>query len=136
MKISKQLENAYRETLYCTQGMVLRIGKKSRAMDIFLRTHEERCWGFITAYNPESRSYPLKTNILRNAQLKDMLLERGYTKIFEGEGKGLTGNWTPEASFLVLGISRLDAELVGKHFRQNAVVWGEIEQEAELVLLV
>ena len=65
-----------------------------------------------------------------------MLLERGYTKIFEGEGRGLTGTWTPEASFLVLGMSRRDAEVVGKHFRQNAVVWGAIAQEAELVLLV
>ena len=136
MKITKSLEEAYRNTLYCAQGMTLRIGEKHPAMDVFLHKHEEICWCFITAFNPFSQEYPLEENLIRNRELKDRLHEQGFVKIFDGEGRGISGDWPPESSFLVLGLSRLEAKAMGKHFKQNAIVWGKIAQEAELVFLV
>ena len=136
MKVPASLEEAYRNTLYCAQGMSLQVGQKHPVMDIFLDRYAETYWCFVTAYNPYSQAYPRAENTHRNAQLKNMLLLQGYTKIFYGEGRGIIGNWPPEASFLVLGISRCAAQKVGKSFQQNAIVWGEKGREAELVFLV
>ena len=41
--------------------------------------------------------------------------------------------WPAEASFLILGISREAAVLLGRQFGQNAIVCGMLGQAAELV---
>jgi hypothetical protein len=47
-------------------------------------------------------------------------------------GKDPTGVWTPEPSWLILGITRPKAIAIGQKFEQNAIVYGELNQAAEL----
>lgn len=69
-------------------------------------------------------------NSKRNKQLKKDLAQY---KIFEGEGRDPKGEWQPERSFLVMGITKTDAEILAKTYRQRAIVFGEKGKPAELL---
>jgi hypothetical protein len=47
-------------------------------------------------------------------------------------GRDHRGIWTPEQSFWILGIERLEVIAIGRQFEQNAIVYGELHQPAEL----
>jgi hypothetical protein len=68
----------------------------------------------------------------RQAQLRGELDTGGY-RIYEGEGIGADPAWTPEPSFLVLGIRQEDAVALGTRFGQNAIVVGSSTEHAKLV---
>lgn len=51
-----------------------------------------------------------------------------------GEGIGDDGQWAPELSLLVLGIDRNDARRLGRQYGQLAVIYGELNREAELLM--
>jgi hypothetical protein len=48
-------------------------------------------------------------------------------------GVGNDDSWEPEASFMVLNIGKEDAIKLGKQFKQNAIVAGEIGNLPELI---
>jgi len=52
-----------------------------------------------------------------------------------GVGRDPRGEWPAEPSVLVLGISRREAEILGRSYEQNAVVFVERGGAPELVLL-
>jgi hypothetical protein len=73
---------------------------------------------------------PHRTNEEKNNQLRNDLT--GYI-LFDGEGVGSDQSWQPEKSFLILGIGLDDAMLIGKKYRQNAIVVGKIYEEPQLI---
>lgn len=73
-------------------------------------------------------------NEIANASLVESQTRAGY-RCFEGEGRDPQGRWKPERSALVIGISRADAEAVGRAFGQNAIVFLTRGLPPELVLL-
>jgi hypothetical protein len=132
------LVSAYRATDYVAQSdgwvVVIRIGYRSLAVDRLLARMHARSGVFIAAWNPFSKKLSFKANEHWDRELKRYLSVRGFAFV-EGEGRGRTGEWTPEASVLAFGISRVEASAIGRRYRQNAVVYVPQGRPAELVML-
>ena len=138
------LVQAYRETDYLTDGtpggpVLLKPDQVSPSLDRLFSARgiaaADRTAAFITAFNPFSISLPDAMNEARHRDLRAVLDAGGWT-CFEGSGVGEAPvEWTPEKSFLVLGIGRRKAMDIGILFQQNAIVFAESGHPAELVLL-
>ncbi len=133
--MNESLLNAYRNTTYEVHAdgrtIGIRIGKHCAALDDLLGD-AARSWAFVTAVNPESRVLPEAVNAERNAELKREIERCGWS-FWPGVGRPDGGDWSPEPSFLVVGISREQAAALGARYGQNAVVWGRVGGVAELV---
>lgn len=132
MTIDKSLLEAYNSTTYkvFNTDIEIRIGQNSTQLDKLLTTHNCNTWAFITPYNPYSRMLMTEShNYPRLIELKKDLIDY---KILEGEGLGTDPSWVPERSFLILGIDKTKAELLGKKYEQNAIVVGMKGGKAEL----
>jgi hypothetical protein len=119
-----RLERAYRRTAYAVEessgAFALRIGIRSAELDALLNRYNARSWAFITAFNPDSEPLDARSNRRRQAAL-----ERSLTVTFlRGEGRSLVGNWKPETSVLLLGLSPQRAQRLACRWRQAAVVVG------------
>jgi Protein of unknown function (DUF3293) len=132
------LISAYRATDYVAHSngsvVVMQIGRHSLVVDKLLARMRARSGVFITAWNPFSKELSFKANKHWDRALKRDLGARGFTFV-EGEGRGRTGEWPPEPSVLVFGISRTEAAAIGRRYRQNAVVYVPQGRPAELVML-
>jgi Protein of unknown function (DUF3293) len=128
------LKEAYRKTRYTifNRPFVIEIGKHCQTLDEQLQKHAAVEWAYITAWNPYSNVLSQEENDSRHQLL--MASVKDYPH-WEGEGIGTDSNWQPERSLLVLGISRKEAISIGKHFEQNAIVYGRIGEPAELIEL-
>lgn len=89
---------------------------------------------FLTAWNPRSELMEKQVNDLAQNQLQNEFIEGSLPYLF-GYGQDPQGTWKEE-SFLVLGIEREWACAMGKKYGQNAIVWLEIGQEPQLILLI
>lgn len=92
---------------------------------------ERRSWVIITAYNPYSQTVAELENQQRHHQLRSHLEELQLFWL-DAVGRDQTGIWAPEPSFWISGIGRLEAIAIGRQFEQNAIVYGELHQPAEL----
>ena len=128
------LIEAYKNTRYKISklNLEIRIGEHFEHLDELLLEHNAKSWAFITPYNPESQILSDQENEARFELLKEEV--KDYT-VFEGEGVGADVSWPAEKSLLILGIDRSEAERIGKHFKQNAIVFGAILGLAELIVL-
>lgn len=136
MPLAPELLAAYEKTDYVVFGepeLVLRIGEPNQDLDELLAAEGASTAAFITAANPGGRARSHWQNEIANAALVRSQTEAGF-RCFEGEGRAPDGSWA-EASVLVVGIPRADAEIVGRAFGQNAIVFLERGRPAELVLL-
>jgi hypothetical protein len=133
--ISKELLLGYEATCYSILNPKIDIylGKENEALQSFLKEHDFTSWCFITAWNPFSNALSLKENQRLNSLLEQDL--NSYA-LFAAEGKDTIGNWPPEISFFAGNISREDSIFLGKKYEQNAIVFGVIDEIAELILLV
>jgi hypothetical protein len=133
--ISKELLLGYEATCYSIliPKIDIYLGKENEALQSFLKEHDFKSWCFITAWNPFSKALSVEENIALNSLLEQDLT---HYAVFAAEGKDTIGNWPPEISFFVGNISREDAIYFGKKYEQNAIVFGVIDELAELILLV
>ncbi len=128
---------AYEKALYVVFGkpeLVIRIGQPNTDLDELLAAEGAATAAYITAANPRGVATSAWKNEIANAALVQTQTEAGY-RCFEGEGRDPQGRWKPERSALVVGISRSDAEGVGRVFEQNAIVFVERGRAPELVVL-
>jgi hypothetical protein len=128
---------AYLAAEYVVYGdppIVLRIGERSRALDVLLEDAGTETAAFVTAANPGGRPADPADNALATEALVHAQREAGYACV-PGEGRDPRGEWPAEASVLVLGISRREAEILGRSYEQNAIVVVERGKAAELALL-
>jgi len=88
----------------------------------------------VTAANPGGAPADPQDNLLSSEALLHAQREAGYACI-PGMGRDPGGEWPAEPSVLVLGISRREAEILGRSYEQNAIVFYEKGAAAELVLL-
>jgi hypothetical protein len=131
-----ELLDAYRKAHYVVFGspdLVLRIGQANPDLDELLAAEGALTAAFISAANPRGKAMSAWENEIANAALVKSQTEAGFA-CYEGEGRSPDGSWT-ERSVLVVGISREDAETVGRKFEQNAIVFVERGLLPELVLL-
>jgi hypothetical protein len=129
------LIGAYEKALYVVFGepeLVIRIGEPNPDLDELLEAEGAATAAYITAANPRGEPASRWKNEIANAALVKSLA--GY-RCFEGEGRDPLGRWKPERSALVAGISRADAEIVGRAFGQNVIVFVEKGRAPELVVI-
>lgn len=129
------LKQAYLATdyqVYPTPSKTLhiRINQKNVELDQFLEGHQS--WGYITAWNPNSKVLPTAENEKRNKALENLLQQRGYT-FYPGKGVPDEGDWRPEASFLVVDLPRRTTVEIGRIYGQKAIVWGLVDKQANLL---
>lgn len=135
----KSLEDAYKTTRYevFLDGsiVVIRIGKVCNALDDLCNEYRVSSWAFITAHNPFSQPLTDDENRHRQKLLESLLIAANF-KYFAGQGIGESGDWPPEASFLVLGMDQKKALAYGRVFDQNAIVFGNCGDVAQLLYCV
>ncbi len=119
---------AYRRAFYRADAgggheIEIRIGKKTPALDDLLGREGMRRWAFLTACNPGARLLSQTENRARTRALELALRSSGFL-FFRGRGGADACDWTEEASFLVVGIARREADRLRRRFGQDAFVTG------------
>ena len=118
---------AYRRAYYRANAgeiaVEIRGGKKTPALDDLLKRSGKRRWAFLTACNPGARRLGVAENRVRTDALR-ISLRRGGFLFFEGRSGSDAGDWPEEASFLVIGIARREADRLRRRFAQDAFVTG------------
>lgn len=110
--------------------LVLKVGQKHPLLDRLLDAYRSRTWAFITAFNPFSQVVSPEENARRNTLLEADL--KTYT-CFKGQGEDPTGEWEPEASFLVLGIELSHTQTLLTKYGQNAALFGYKDERSFLL---
>jgi putative PIN family toxin of toxin-antitoxin system len=132
MPLTPELIQAYEQAFYALDaGPVLRIGAHSAELDRLLEAHGAATAAFVTAANPRGEERANAANESAMAALRASL----SWPWLPGEGRDPAGRWRAEPSVLLLGISRAEAEALGRRLEQNAIVFVEKGGPAELVLL-
>lgn len=126
--------DAYKNTKYKVfePTITIEIGKFNKDLNNLILNHNSNEWAFITAYNPYSKVLTNDENKIRHYELKE--LTENYVT-FEGHGVGEDPTWEPELSLFIIGISKVEASKIGKKFEQNAIVYGELNNSPELIIL-
>lgn len=119
---------AYRGAFYRSNAggrdeIEIRVGKKTPALDDVLRRSGKRRWAFLTACNPGARELSAAENRARTRALESDLRRSGFLA-FRGWSGADAGDWPEEASFLVVGIGRREADRLRRRFGQDAFVTG------------
>ena len=131
------MRQAYEKALYVVSGepeLVIRIGEPNADLDALLEAEGAATAAFISSANPGSVISPESINQVAYVALLQSQEEAGHS-CYPGEGRDPKGEWPVEKSALVVGISREDAEKVGRIFEQNAIVFIEKGKAPELVFL-
>lgn len=122
------IERAYRNTTYLVDhpegAFGIRLGEPCPRLDAVLAAHGVKCWAYVTAWNPRSQPLPAAVNAARHADLLARVAQLGY-RVFPGRGQPDSGDWIPEESLLILGITEAAALALGAQFGQHAIVVGE-----------
>lgn len=135
--MDEALLDAYRRTAFTAETphgrLVLRIGQPSTALNNLLASTGTATCAYVTAWNPGSRPRSAAENTKAQQELVAFVASEGFP-FYAGEGVGDDGDWPPEPSLLILGISRPAAIDLGQRFGQLAIVYGERASPVELVL--
>jgi hypothetical protein len=111
---------------------VLRVGHRSAELASVHVAQGVNCSAFITAWNPQSVTASEATNRASQQRLEAELGAIGVTLV-AGIGEDPAGVWPGEPSVLAVGLSRSEAERVGRRFGQRAVVWSGESAIPELI---
>jgi hypothetical protein len=134
--LTPELLDAYRNAEYVVfadSHVVMRVGEKNAEVDALISAEGAKTAAFVTAANPRGETRSDMENGVANAALQSFVAAAGYPH-FWGEGRDPQGSWA-EPSFLIIGIYRANAEALGQLFEQNAIVFCELGQAPELILL-
>lgn len=115
-------------------SIVLEIDSHSGHLAAQFAEYGVACGAFITAYNPEGTQQSDDANARDHAALKAKVLSLGHPFV-EGEGTAVSGDWPPERSVFVYGMDQATACVLGREFRQDAIVWVGADAVPQLVLL-
>lgn len=111
-----------------------RIGEANEGLDDLLEGAAAQCAAFLTAVNPRSERKPPDENVAAMRSLESEVSAAGFPWL-PGEGRDPHGQWPPEPSLFVLGISVEEAAALGRRYGQNAIVFVEKGLPPELVVL-
>jgi hypothetical protein len=126
--LTPRLLRAWRATDYAVGAVVVRIGRRSAAMDALLAQLGTRAGVFVTAWNPLSRPMPPGWN----HRMQNCLVERLRRSVWV-QVDGSLRRWR-EAHMLVTGDPRPILRLA-RLFRQRGVVMVARHQAARLVVV-
>ena len=131
--MEEDLITAYMNAEYRVEGFSkpIYIGQNTTDADNILSKNNLTEWAYITAYNPMSCSLEEEENIRRNSELRKLVND--YI-VIEGEGQDKQKEWPAEKSFFIAGISLDNAKSLAVTFGQRAIVYGQFEQPARLII--
>ena len=110
----------------------IRIHQTYPQLDDLLVLNRCTTCAFITAWNPNGKTpHQLEQNIENNSVLLEQIHQSGWIAL-PAWGIPDVPIWPPEASFLILGISKKDAERISQQFNQHAFVFCAYGQKAKL----
>jgi len=139
MKDNSKLIPAFRDTRYlvicdkiASEPLVLRIDHQLPP-ELIAYYPQLTSWCFITAWNPLPEILSDSENHKRNRTLQDHLDQLDLEYLY-GYGESADQKWR-EDSFWVMNISREKAQELGAQYGQLAIVYGEKDGVAELVML-
>lgn len=124
-RIYPHLIRAYREAKYVVEDenpVIMRIGEANSSIKKILATNKVTTAAFITAFNPYSETFSDEQNKAAQDSLLADIKKLGLITI-SGYGQDVAGEWPKEKSFLVLGITESQAEILADQYGQNAFVW-------------
>lgn len=135
--LPEKLIAAYSDADYVVEcdsySFVMRIGSHSQEMDDILQQHAATTMAIISAFNPLSNPTDEMINIQNTEKLGNELRQR-FISFKQGLSKSTHGEW-PEKNFIVIDIDLDTAKEIGKHYKQNAIVFYEKGGVAKLILL-
>ncbi|MBO6556564.1 MAG: DUF3293 domain-containing protein [Pseudomonadales bacterium] len=129
-----ELLQAYLETDYFVSDdppLMLRIGEENDDAKILLASFGVTTSALITAWNPGSEVLSEDENDSRQAALLGEIESKRLNYLV---GYGERQDWL-EYSYLVLGITRDEANELAEQFGQNAYVWIDQQGVPELITL-
>lgn len=130
------LEN-YQKARYVVETedceLELRVGQCNAKFNALIEQQESRQSIFITAFNPQSKLYPLAINRENNEKLLTAIKTGGY-RYWDGYGQDDEKKWPKEESFVVLDIKKEDADELAHRFCQNAYLLMTIDSPVELII--
>ncbi len=132
-KIEAYLDTHYRVGIGL-DAFVLRIGEHSPELALRYSAIGSDCALFITAFNPLGQEQGDAANEVAHVRLGELLREAS-DHVIEGEGADPAGKWPAERSYLAFGIDADAARELGRHFKQDAVVWIGKDAIPQLLLL-
>jgi len=135
--IDSRTIQAYLETHYRVLGdtpLTLTVGTANPDLGALHKSRRIESSAFITACNPFSQACDETVNAQRQAALARDLRQRSLHFI-EATGQHPSNQWPGEPSFLVFGLSREAAKMLGARLEQNAILWCGTDAVPELVLL-
>lgn len=132
MPLDPALIAAYENAVYAVSGgPELRIGQPNAALNGLLDARGAATAAFVTAANPRGAQRSSAANEAAMSALRETL----RWPHLPGEGLDPQKRWPAEPSVLILGISRPEAEALGRRLEQNAIVFVERGGAPQLVLL-
>ncbi len=134
--LDESLIIAYLQTHYIvpSKHICIQIGQQTPPLDELLEQNHAQNWSFITSVNPYSQPTERPENQKRLSQLRSTLKKANYV-FFDALGQDPQQIWPAEPSFLVLDLHLAKAKEIAAKFEQNAFVYGQKNQPADLILL-
>ncbi len=130
------LERAYRRARYRVQQpdaeFEMVVDQRCEAARDVLARLAAAGAAYLTACNPGSRLHDDDANRRAQDALLAAVADAAYPWL-PGEALDPDGNWPPEPSLLVIGISVADARALARRFEQNALVYVDAEGWPRLI---
>jgi hypothetical protein len=132
------LVRAYAATAYGVDGhpdWTLRVGLPCPALSAHLAARGLSGAVYLTGWNPRGWRVSAGANLVSQARLAGQVAALGLT-VHPGWGRGTVGNWPPERSLLVPGLSCADGRALARAFAQRAILWFPAGGVARIVPVV
>lgn len=123
-----------RYVVFAERELVVRVGRRSAALERLLAAGKVRTAAFVTPFNPRGVKQPQAKNRKALEALRHLLEESGQ-RFLEAEGRDPEGRWPAERGVFLLGVARADALALGQLLDQNAIVYVARGRAPELVVL-
>jgi hypothetical protein len=116
------------------QSFIMRIHQHCPELEALMKQEKVHTAAFLSAWNPRSEPRTEEENEEAQARLAQDVAALGLA-IRQGMGEDPGGQCTGEPCLLALGISREDAERLGRRYGQNAILWMLADGVPQLLLL-
>ncbi len=139
--MSAGLEAHYRQTEYCIHAgvhrLVFRIDRYDRETEtgLIAQAGMFRQWAILTPCNPASVALCAGENAARLENFRRWLKTAAY-RWLDSCNRDPAGAWPDEPGAVILDIPLAEAEALGRHYGQNAIVYGQRGCAPELVWCV
>lgn len=118
------------------QSFTIKAAQTNTELDTFLRENREAKWAYITAWNTGAKQHSEEENAHFHQELIRYLQENHpKSRFFEGQGVPADDNWQAETSLFIFKLERDQALKIGKRFNQQAILWGNVGEVAELQII-